>query len=304
MQLFKETNFDFMRHSRYALVLSVILLLVSIASLVVYRLNLGIDFTGGTLIELAFAQKADLDSIRAALAAAGLTDAMVQKFGTDEVLIRIVPKAGLSGAGLGDKVLQTLSDAQMRRVEFVGPQVGEELRDRGGLAVSFALIGILIYVTFRFEARFAFGAVIALVHDVLLVLGVFSLFRLNFDLAVLAAMLAAIGYSLNDTIVIFDRIRENFRALRKTRDAAAIINLSINQTLSRTLMTSVTTLLTLLALFFFGGDVIHSFTLALIVGVVVGTYSSWYVATASALALGASREILLKPEGVDADRRP
>ena len=284
-----------------ALVVSVVLLLISVISLVTFKLNVGIDFTGGSIIEVGYQQAVELEPIRTALEADGFGDAIVQHFGSaQEVLIRLVPEAGKDKAEISSQViglLQAASDTSIdvRRVDFVGPQVGEELTEDGGLAVLYALIAILIYVAFRFEYRFSLGAVAALVHDVIITLGIFSVLQLDFDLSVLAAILAVIGYSLNDTIVVFDRVRENFRKIRK-KTSIEIVNTSVNQTISRTLMTSFTTLLVLLSLFFLGGEVIHAFALALIIGVVVGTYSSIYVATTSALALGISRSDLLLPE--------
>ena len=295
------TNFDFMRLRRPAVMLSAVLLLVSIASLAINKLNVGIDFTGGTIIEVGYEQPVDLQPIRELLLENGYDDTIVQHFGSaSEVLIRLVPDPEKDKAEVSSEIIKLLrasSDGAVddRRVEFVGPQVGEELTEDGGLAVLYALIAILIYVAFRFEYRFSLGAVAALVHDVLITLGIFSLFRLDFDLSVLAALLAVIGYSLNDTIVVFDRVRENFRKLRK-KSTIETVNFSVNQTISRTLMTSFTTLLVLLSLFFLGGEVIHAFALALIIGVVVGTYSSIYVATTTALALGISRSDLLLPE--------
>jgi preprotein translocase subunit SecF len=284
-----------------AVVLSALLLLASIVSLATLKLNVGIDFTGGSIIEVGYQQPVELEPIRGALEAQGFPDAIVQHFGSaSEVLIRLVPDENKDKAELSSEIIAILhgiSDEQIdvRRVDFVGPQVGEELTEDGGLAVLYALIAILIYVAFRFEYRFSLGAVAALVHDVVITLGFFSIFQLDFDLSVLAAILAVIGYSLNDTIVVFDRVRENFRKIRK-QSSLEVVNISINQTISRTLMTSFTTLLVLLSLFFLGGEVIHAFALALIVGVVVGTYSSIYVATTSALALGISRSDLLLPE--------
>ncbi|MBT8435758.1 MAG: protein translocase subunit SecF, partial [Gammaproteobacteria bacterium] len=231
----------------------------------------------------------------------GFGDAIVQHFGSaQEVLIRLVPEAGKDKAEISSQIIGLLQAASetpidVRRVDFVGPQVGEELTEDGGLAVLYALIAILIYVAFRFEYRFSLGAVAALVHDVMITLGIFSVLQLDFDLSVLAAILAVIGYSLNDTIVVFDRVRENFRKIRK-KTSIEIVNTSINQTISRTLMTSFTTLLVLLSLFFLGGEAIHAFAMALIIGVLVGTYSSIYVATTAALALGISRSDLLLPE--------
>jgi preprotein translocase subunit SecF len=302
-------NFDFMALRKPAVVVSVVLLLISIISLVSFKLNVGIDFTGGSIIEVGYQQAVELEPIRQALDAEGFGDAIVQHFGSaQEVLIRLVPEAGKDKAEISSQIiglLQAASDTpiDVRRVDFVGPQVGEELTEDGGLAVLYALIAILIYVAFRFEYRFSLGAVAALVHDVIITLGIFSVLQLDFDLSVLAAILAVIGYSLNDTIVVFDRVRENFRKIRK-RTSIEIVNTSINQTISRTLMTSFTTLLVLLSLFFLGGEAIHAFALALIIGVVVGTYSSIYVATTSALALGISRSDLLLPdkEGEDMAR--
>ncbi len=294
-------SFDFMALRKPAMILSCVLLVISIGSLVTAKLNLGIDFTGGSIIEVGYEQPVELQPIREALERGGFADAIVQHFGSaSEVLIRLVPDAEKEKAELSSEVIGILkdlggSDIDVRRVDFVGPQVGEELTEDGGLAVLYALIAILIYVAFRFEYRFSLGAIAALVHDVVITLGVFSVFQLDFDLSVLAAILAVIGYSLNDTIVVFDRVRENFRKIRK-RDTLEIVNTSVNQTISRTLITSVTTLLVLISLFFLGGEAIHAFALALIIGVVVGTYSSIYVATTSALALGISRADLLLPE--------
>jgi len=285
---------------KYAVTLSAILIIASFVSLFTRGLSFGIDFTGGTLIEVAYPETAKLEGIRDVLKDVGFSDVQVQHFGTSrDVLIRVAPRADRASAKLSEEVLAALKSAdaavEMRRVEFVGPQVGEELTEQGGLAVLYALIGILIYVALRFEYRFSIGAVAALVHDVIITLGVFSVAQIEFDLTVLAAILAVIGYSLNDTIVVFDRIRENFRKMRKGT-AEQIMNASINQTLSRTIMTSLTTLLVLLALFFIGGDIIHSFAIALIVGVFVGTYSSIFVAGASALALGVSKGDLMVVE--------
>ena len=296
---------------RAALLVSALLLLTSLLSLGLRGLNFGIDFTGGTLVEVAYPRSADLGALRAALARAGFDDAVVQHFGTTrDVLVRLPPHGELSRAELGDQVRDVLDRAgddqtQLRRIEFVGPQVGEELTEQGGLAMLIALGAIFVYVLLRFEWRFSIGSVAALFHDVLLVVGFFSVFGLDFDLTVLAAILAVIGYSLNDTIVIFDRIRENFRRMR-TGTPTEIINRSLNQTLSRTLMTSLTTLLVLVALFLFGGELIHAFSTALIVGVIVGTYSSMYVASSAVLALGVSKADLMpvKKEGEEFDARP
>lgn len=311
MQIIKEgLGLDFMGKRGLAATVSGVLILISLASLATLKLNPGIDFTGGTLIEVGYSAPAELNQIRTALDGAGLDGAVVQHFGTaQDVLIRLAPREGMKSAELSSVVLNTLkstdkestSEVSMRRVEFVGPQVGDELTEDGGLAVLFSLFAILVYVALRFEYRFSVGAVAALVHDVIITLGIFSLLQIEFDLTVLAAILAVIGYSLNDTIVVFDRIRENFRKLRKGTPTD-VVNFSLNQTLSRTLMTSVTTLIVLLALFFLGGEIIHGFALALIVGVVVGTYSSIYVASNSILALGISKEDLMQPEKEGADQ--
>jgi len=299
MHLLKQNiNIDFMGKRHFAIVLSGILLVIALGSLITKGLNFGIDFTGGTLIEVGYESAANLEEIRGTLANTGFDQAQVQYFGTSrDVLVRIAPQEGKESAALSGQVLSALRtnnpEVQMRRVEFVGPQVGEELTEQGGLAMIYALIGILIYIMVRFQWRFAPGAVAALVHDVLIIMGVFSLFQFNFDLTVLAALLAVIGYSLNDTIVVFDRIRENFRKIRKG-SPVEVINTSLNQTMSRTLMTSITTLIVLGALFLVGGEVIHAFSLALILGVVVGTYSSIYIASTATLALGVSKEDLVK----------
>ncbi len=287
---------DFVGKRTYAIIFSVLLVAASIFSLTMNGLKLGIDFTGGTLIEAGYQQGVDLAEIRATLAKAKFERANVQYFGsTNEVLIRLEPQS-ISSAKLSSKIINLLGDdVDIRRVEFVGPKVGEELTNDGGLAMLYALIGILIYVAVRFEYRFSLGSITALIHDVIITLGFFSLFQIEFDLTVLAAILAVIGYSLNDTIVVFDRIRENFLSTRYV-DSPKIINGALNQTLSRTIMTSLTTLLVLLSLFLLGGETIHSFALALIIGVVVGTYSSIYVASSMILALGITKEDLLPSE--------
>lgn len=303
----RKLALDFMGRARHAMVLSGGLLVLSIGSLLFQGLNLGVDFEGGTLIEVGYPAPVELDEIRGQLEASGFDRAVVQHFGSaQDVLVRIKPD-DRPQSELSNQVLETLrggsQELQLRRVEYVGPQVGEELRDDGGLAMLYALGLILIYVALRFEYRFSFGAVIALIHDVILTIGFFSLTRIEFDLTVLAAILAVIGYSLNDTIVVFDRIRENFRALRR-QSSTEVLNVSINQTLSRTLMTSLTTLLVLFALFFFGGEVIHAFSIALIVGVIIGTYSSIYVAGSSLLVLGVSGQDLDTTPSEEIDDRP
>ena len=303
-------SIDFMSKGKLALIASVLMILVSIGSLATRGLNLGIDFTGGTLVEVGYQESADLTQLRSALETGGFDSAVVQHFGTSkDVLIRLAPKENEAAADLSSRVLQALEGAgqevDLRRVEFVGPQIGDELTEDGGLAMLAALFGILIYVYFRFEIRFSLGAVIALVHDVIITMGIFSVFQFEFDLTVLAAVLAVIGYSLNDTIVVYDRIRENFRKMRKGT-SLDVINSSITQTLARTLVTSMTTLLVLFALFIFGGEIIHSFSLALIIGVLVGTYSSIYVASSSILMLGVSKADLMpvEKEGAELDSMP
>lgn len=312
MRLFKTvTAFDFMAKRSFTVIFSAILIIVSIASLAMQGLKLGIDFTGGTLIEVGYEQEAELEKIRSALDGAGFLDSTVQYFGTNkDVLIRLAPQEKQSSAEISNRVVALLNDSQkepvnLRRVEFVGPQVGGELTEDGGLAMLYALIFILIYVGFRFEYRFALGSIFALIHDVVITVGMFSIFQVEFDLPVLAAVLAVIGYSLNDTIVVFDRIRENFRKIRKG-SSTDVVNASLNQTLSRTIITSLTTILVLTALFIFGGEIIHGFALALLIGVGIGTYSSIYVASTSILMLGISKQDLMpvKKEGAEVDDIP
>ena len=297
---------DFVGKRKYAMIFSAVLLVLSIASISFQGLKFGIDFTGGTLIELGYEKTAELEDIRLKLSEGDFKGTNVQYFGSDtEVLIQLEPQ-DVSSAKLSSSIIRMLGDGiDVRRVEFVGPKVGEELTNDGGLAMLYALIGILIYVAFRFEYRFALGSIAALVHDVIITLGIFSILQIEFDLTVLAAILAVIGYSLNDTIVVFDRIRENFLSTRQV-EAEPIINEALNQTLSRTLMTSLTTLLVLLALFYLGGEVIHSFAGALLIGVIVGTYSSIYVASSMILALGISKEDMLpsEKEKKEIDARP
>ncbi len=288
-----------------ALVFSLLLIIASISSIAIKGLNFGLDFTGGTLIEVGYQQSADLNKIRNRLTTAGFADAVVQNFGSSkDVLVRLAPREATSSESLGDKILKALKEddasVEMRRQEFVGPQVGDELRDDGGLAMILALAFILIYVMARFEYRFALGSIAALIHDVVITIGIFSFFQFDFDLTVLAAVLAVIGYSLNDTIVVFDRIRENFRLMRK-REPFDIINTSLNQTLSRTMMTSITTLIVVLAMFFLGGELIHGFAIALIIGILIGTYSSIYVASSMVITLNITAESMMpvKKEGED-----
>ncbi|MGB5200968.1 MAG: protein translocase subunit SecF [Sedimenticolaceae bacterium] len=301
---------DFMGKRQIAAIASLVLIVIAIGAIVVRGLSLGIDFTGGTLIEVGYTQPADLESVRAALVESGHGDSSVQQFGTSrDVLIRLGSGEGDDSARLSNEVFAALSKAvdnqvELRRVEFVGPQVGDELTEDGALAVLVALIAILMYVAMRFEWRFAVGSVIALVHDVVITVGLFALLQIEFDLPVLAAILAVIGYSLNDTIVVFDRIRENFRKMRKGTPVE-IVNRSLNETLSRTLVTSLTTLLVLMALFFLGGEIIHGFAFALLVGVLIGTYSSIYVASTAILMLGVSKADLMQVKKEDVvDDRP
>jgi preprotein translocase subunit SecF len=295
-----KSTVQFMKLRIPAMVISTVLILGSLTSLVVNQLNWGLDFTGGTLIEVGYEQSADLEAIRAQMDAGGYSDAVVQNFGSSQdVLIRLAPREGVKAVDIGDQVMETLradgTKVDMRRIEFVGPNVGEELTEQGGLAMLVALICILIYVAMRFEYRFALGSVAALAHDVILTLGLFSVLQLEFDLTVLAAVLAVIGYSLNDTIVVSDRIRENFRKIRNA-EPEEIINISLTQTLNRTIITSLTTILVLVALFYKGGALIHGFATALLFGVVIGTYSSVYIASAVGLALGISKEDLMPTE--------
>jgi len=311
MQLFKrESKIDFMGRRRAALVFSGAMILIALGMVFVRGLNFGIDFTGGTLVEVGFPQATELAKVREALGQDGFGDAVVQHFGTTrDMLVRLAPREGVESVELSDRAFSAIqrvdAGAELRRVEFVGPQVGDELTEDGGLAMLYAIVGILIYVGLRFEYRFAVGSVVALVHDVIITVGFFALLQVEFDLPVLAAVLAVIGYSLNDTIVVFDRIRENFRKVRKG-GVEEIINGSINQTLSRTLITSGTTLMVLIALFLFGGEIIHGFALALIIGIVVGTYSSIYVASTAVIMMGVSRADLMpvKKEGEAVDDRP
>ncbi len=296
---------EFMSWRRTALIFSLVLMLGSVASLAIRGLNLGLDFTGGTLIEVAYAQALPLSEVREVLAAGELDDVVVQHFGAaGDVLIRIAPEEGRGQAELGDRVLSLLreggQEVELRRIEFVGPQVGDELRDQGGLGLLLALGMVMLYVAFRFQFKFAVGAVLALVHDVVCVLGFFSVFAIQFDLTVLAAILAVIGYSLNDTIVVSDRIRENFRKLRRS-EPTRIINASLTQVLGRTIITSLTTMMVLVAMFVVGGEQVRGFSLALIVGVFLGTYSSIYVAANILMMMDISREDLLLPEKAEHD---
>tara|TARA_S200000501_G_scaffold377489_1_gene436077 strand:- start:2830 stop:3768 length:939 start_codon:yes stop_codon:yes gene_type:complete len=293
----KVKIYNFMGIRRHAVVLSTLLLIASLGSLMMQGLRLGLDFTGGTQVEVGYEQPANVDLLRQQLEIAGFESPIVVHFGSDtDVLIRL---QGKPDQGLSDRVYEALMDrnevVELRRVDFVGPQIGEELREDGGLGMLAALIVVMIYVAIRFQLKFAIGAVLALGHDVLIVLGFFSLARLEFDLTVLAAVLAVVGYSLNDTIVVSDRIRENFRKIRNA-SSEDMINESLSQTLWRTINTSLTTMLVLLSLFFLGGELIHNFAIALMVGVAIGTYSSIYVAATVMLAMNIDREDLIVPE--------
>ncbi len=301
----KVINFMGIRHVAFAV--TVVLTLISLGSLAIKGLNFGLDFTGGTLIELSYQKPADQQLVKAQLVQAGYTDAVVQSFGaTTDLLVRMPGDDPLLGNQVADALLKadSANPATVKRVEFVGPAVGEELRDQGGLGMLLALGGILLYVAFRFQWKFGFGAIVSLIHDVIVTLGVFSFFEIPFDLTVLAAVLAIIGYSLNDTIVVFDRIRENFRVLRKT-ELIDNINISTTQTLLRTMATSISTLLAIVALMVFGGEPLWGFSLALFIGVSAGTYSSVYIASILLIWLKLTTEDLIPPvASEEVDERP
>lgn len=326
----KQTHIDFLSLRKLALILSIAMVVISIAALAIRGLNFGIDFTGGTLVEVGYSENIEIDKVRADLQNAGFEDAVVQHFGTaKDVMIRLPAIQRENAASISEDIILTLRagqnetlaaaiegqnkvqqclkngetsacGVQMRRVEFVGPQVGDELANQGGLAMLYALIGILVYVTLRFRWQFSISSVVALVHDVIITLGIFAVFQFDFSLSVLAAVLAVIGYSLNDTIVVFDRIRENFRKMRKG-DRFAVVNAAINDTLPRTILTSLTTLLVVLTLLLFGGEVLRGFSIALLIGVLVGTYSSIFVASPFVLLLGLQREDMLEVQKTDDD---
>jgi preprotein translocase subunit SecF len=301
-------NINFMRFRKIAITISLILFVGSIGSIFTKGLSLGLDFSGGTLVEIQYEDSVDLQEIRGLLSDNGYEDFQVVNFGSSlDVLIKIADQPGNSS--LGDQIFTLLSsndfEGELKRIEFVGPQIGSELRDQGGLGMLVALGMILLYVAFRFQYKFALGAVAALGHDVVIILGLFSIFAWDFDLSVLAALLAVIGYSLNDSIVVSDRIRENFRSERAL-GSEDLINLSLNQTLSRTVITSLTTLLVLFALFFFGGEAVRGFSLGLIIGVLIGTYSSLYIVTTILISLNLSQEDMAVPdvEGAEFDDMP
>ena len=303
-----NTKFKFMKYRKIAGIISITLFIISVASLFFRGLSLGLDFSGGTLIEVSYETPISLEEVRSSLESNGYVDSQVVNFGTNlDVLIKVADQSGNSS--IGEDIFNILSNQEipieLKRVEFVGPQVGDELRDQGGLGMLIALFMILIYVAFRFQYKFALGAVTALAHDVVIILGLFSIFSWDFDLTVLAALLAVIGYSLNDTIVVSDRIRENFRTER-VLEPIDMVDLSLNQTLGRTIVTSLTTLLVLFALFIFGGELIRGFSLALIIGVLIGTYSSIYVVANMLMSLTLTQEDLAvpEPEGADFDGMP
>ncbi len=306
--LSSRSNINFMGFRRVAIIFSALLIVLSLGSLFSRGLNFGLDFSGGYLLEISYASEVDLANIRSVLVDEGFENPLVQNFGTvSEVLVRLMPQGATEDTETRDRVIEVLQtqdpSAELQRFEFVGPQVGEELTEQGGLAMLIALILIFIYVMLRFRWKFAAGTISALVHDVIIVFGFFSLFGLAFDLTIVAALLATIGYSLNDTIVVFDRIRENFRVMRRGTPEE-IINASINQMLARTMITSFTTLLVLLCLFLLGGETVAGFALALIVGVIIGTYSSIYVASSSALALNVSPTDLIPVKREEIDDMP
>jgi preprotein translocase subunit SecF len=311
MEFFKKTtNIDFLGIRRAVMIVTAVLMILSVALVFVRGLNLGLDFTGGTVVELGYQETPDLDEVRRLLEESEFSGAIVQFYGSShEVMVRLPPHGELDSAEISGRVLEVLQaggqKVELRRVEFVGAQVGEELAEQGGLAMIYAAIGILIYVAMRFELRFAIASVVATVHDVVLVLGIFAATQMTFDLNILAAILAIIGYSLNDTVVVFDRVRENFRRMR-TAGVVETFNASLNQTLSRTIMTGLTTMLVLAALLVQGGETLRGFSIALILGVVIGTWSSIYVASPVAIALGVSRKDLLpvEKEGADLPSRP
>ncbi len=317
MEFFKQnTQIDFMAQRKRAAIASAILFLLSIISLLMNGLNWGLDFTGGTQIQLSFPREANVNQIRMDLQKSGYNEAVVISYGTSrDVLISLVPKHSKDNSAenkagaksiqdeLVSQVRQVLPDATVQQVDYIGPQVGQELATKGALAIVIALLGTMIYIALRFEFRFAIGSTVALIHDPVLILGIFSFFHIEFNLIALAAVLTVIGYSLNDTIVIFDRVRENFRKLRKATPVE-VVNQATNQTLSRTIMTSALTLMVVFALFFLGGSMLEGFALALIIGIIIGTYSSIYIAGSLALSLGLTRQNLLPTPKEELDDRP
>jgi len=303
---YKEFNFDFMGRVKPAVAVTTLLVLISVGASLFKGFNFGVDFTGGTLVELGYKSEPDLNQIRTALAESEFKNATVQRFGTPtDVLVRLPPTGDEKASGVSNRVIELLPGAELRRIEFVGPQVGDELAESGVLALLFALGGIFLYVMLRFTWKFSVGAIVATMHDVVITIGYFAVTGREFDLTVLAAVLAVLGYSLNDTVVVFDRVRENLRKMRKGT-VTEVVNAALNQTLSRTLMTSGETMLAVLALLFFGGELLHGFSIALVIGILIGTYSSIYVATATVVWLGISRQEMMPiaKEGAPADDRP
>ncbi|OGT56757.1 MAG: protein-export membrane protein SecF [Gammaproteobacteria bacterium RIFCSPHIGHO2_12_FULL_43_28] len=310
MEFFKRrTHIDFMAQRKWAAMLSMVLFIFSLGTLAVRGLQWGLDFTGGTQIQLSFPEEANINEIRMKLDAAGFKEAVVYSYGTSkDVMVTLVSKTKESAVNsqvrtdMVNRAVAALPGAKLEQDNYIGPQVGQEMVVKSVYAIFFALLATMVYIAFRFDMRFAIGSTVALIHDPVLILGVFSLLQVEFNLIALAAVLTVIGYSLNDTIVIFDRVRENFRKMRKA-NALEIMNESINQTLSRTIMTSVLTLMVVLALFFLGGSLLYGFSLALMIGIVVGTYSSIYIAGSLTLALGLNRQHLI-PQQKEADGRP
>ncbi len=299
-----NSKVDFMGARRWTALFSILIFVVSIGALLFHGLKWGLDFTGGTQIELSYPQAADLEAIRDNLSNAGFKEAQVVSYGTSkDVLVSIAPRQDQDQSHLVDKVMSVLPGAVKQRVDFVGPQVGQELATKGALAVLVSLLATMIYIAMRFEYRLAVSSAVALIHDPVLILGIFAFFGIEFDLKALAGLLAVIGYSLNDTIVVFDRVRENFIKIRRGTPIE-IMNISINQTLSRTIMTSLLTLFVVVALFVYGGEAIHGFSLALIIGIVIGTYSSIYVAGALAVAMGLDRKDFMPSQRKELDSRP
>lgn len=304
----KQTKIDFLSYRNIAAAFSVLLMVGSIAILMTKGLNWGLDFTGGTVIELGYQKPAELPLIRSQLHAHGFDDAVVQNYGSNtNVAVRVAPRTGLSEQQVAKKILAVLHDndptVELKKTDAVGAQVGKEMTEKGAMAVFTAMVLTALYIAFRFEYRFAVGAAVALAHDPILILGIFSLTQVEFDLQTLAAMLAVIGYSLNDTIVVFDRVKENFIKIRKA-SPVEVMNKSLNQTLSRTIMTSFLTLLVVVALLLFGGPSIFGFALALLIGVVIGTYSSIYIAGSIAISMGLSKQDLMPPARQEADGMP
>lgn len=305
MEFFKQnTQIDFMGARKWTTLFSILMILSTIITVSLHGIRWGLDFTGGTQIEAAYNHSANLPEIRQKLANAGFNEAVVQTYGSSQnVMISLAPKKNLNPQQLRSQVVEALPDAKLERIEYIGPQVGKELALKGLLALILSMLAILIYIAMRFELRFGLSAILSLIHDPLVILGIFAFFHIEFNLPALAALLTVVGYSLNDTIVVFDRARENFRKMRKM-SPTEIMNLSINQTLSRTIITSGLTLLVVIALLAYGGELLHSFSIALIIGIVVGTYSSIYIAGTLALAMGLNRADFLPKKSKAVDELP